>query len=54
LRIAATISSSVSSGWSAIRSSRNSACCSSREVLPPLGFAADHRAVGEDVVVVLV
>jgi hypothetical protein len=40
LRIAAMISSSVRSGWSAIRPSRNSACCSSGEVLPPLGFAA--------------
>jgi len=38
LRIAATISSSVRSGWSAIRPSRNSACCSSGEMLPPLGF----------------
>ena len=40
LRIAATISSSVRSGWSAISASRNSACFSSGEVLPPLGFAA--------------
>ena len=40
LRIAATISSSVRSGWLAIRPTRNSACCSSGEMLPPLGFAA--------------
>jgi hypothetical protein len=40
LRIAATISSSVMSGCSAISVSRNSACFSNGEVLPPLGFAA--------------
>jgi hypothetical protein len=40
LRIAATISSSVRSGCSAISASRKSARFSSGEVLPPLGFAA--------------
>jgi hypothetical protein len=40
LRIAATISSSVMSGRSAISPSKNSACRSNGEVLPPLGFAA--------------
>ena len=40
LRIVATISSSVMSGRSAISSSRNSACFSNGDVLPPLGFAA--------------
>jgi len=39
LRVAATISCSVRSGWSTIRPRRNSACCSSGEVPPPLGFA---------------
>jgi len=39
LRIAATISSSVRSGWWAIRPSRNFGCCSNGEMLPPLGFA---------------
>ena len=40
LRIATTISSSVRSGLLAICASRNFACFSSGEVLPPLGFAA--------------
>ena len=40
LRIATTISSSVRSGVLAICASRNFACFSSGEVLPPLGFAA--------------
>ena len=40
LRIAATISSSVKSGWSAINASKKSACASSGERLPPLGLGA--------------
>src|SRR5205085_4888426 len=40
LRIAATISYSVRSGCSAISPSRNSACFSNGEVLPPLGLGA--------------
>jgi hypothetical protein len=40
LRIAATISSSVMSGSSAVSASRNSACFSNGEMLPPLGLAA--------------
>jgi hypothetical protein len=40
LRIVVTISSSVMSGRSAINASRNFACFSNGEVLPPLGFAA--------------
>src|SRR5262245_27660217 len=39
-RMAATISSNVKSGCSTISPSKNSACSSSGEVLPPLGFAA--------------
>jgi hypothetical protein len=39
-RIAATISSNVKSGCSTISPNKNSACSSSGEVLPPLGFAA--------------
>ena len=38
--IAATISSSVMSGCSAVRESRNCACSSSGETLPPLDLAA--------------
>ena len=40
LRIAATISSSVKSGCSAISASKKSACFSSGEMLPPVGLAA--------------
>jgi hypothetical protein len=40
LRIAATISSSVKSGWSAINTSKKSACASRGEMLPPLGLGA--------------
>jgi len=40
LRIAATISSSVRSGCSAISASKQSACFSSGEMLPPVGLAA--------------
>jgi hypothetical protein len=40
LRMIATISSSVMSGCSAISASRNLACFSSGEMLPPLGLAA--------------
>ena len=40
LRIAATISSSVKSGCSAINASKTSACTSSGEMLPPLGLGA--------------
>ena len=43
LRIAATISSSVKSGCSAISASKTSACASSGEMLPPLGLAAMLR-----------
>jgi hypothetical protein len=39
-RMAATISSNVKSGCSTISPRKNSACSSSGEVLPPLGFAA--------------
>ena len=40
LRIAATISSSVKSGRSAINTSKKSACASRGEMLPPLGLGA--------------
>ncbi|MGA8616672.1 MAG: hypothetical protein WB760_34235, partial [Xanthobacteraceae bacterium] len=40
LRIAATISSSVKSGCSAITARKKSACASSGEMLPPLGLGA--------------
>jgi hypothetical protein len=47
LCIAATISSSVKSGCLAISASRNSACFSSGEVLPPLDFAATLSVVSK-------
>jgi hypothetical protein len=47
LFIAATISSSVKSGCLAMSASRNSACFSSGEVLPPLGFAATLPVVSK-------
>jgi hypothetical protein len=40
LRIAATTSSSVKSGCSAIRANSQSACSSNADVLPPVGLAA--------------
>jgi hypothetical protein len=43
LRIAATISSSVMSRRSPITPSKNSACRSNGEVLPPLGFVSSKR-----------
>jgi hypothetical protein len=47
LRIATAISSSVRSGFPAIRPNRNSACASSGEVLPPLGFGATLPVIAQ-------